>query len=82
MKQLKFDCLDDCIQVYGRENLIAIDNVKQIIQYVRHGCQPKFVYENENKPGRITCWFLKNETAYVYKLWLDSNPRKNDTNGA
>lgn len=73
MKTIKFDSLEDAFECYGRENLIAIDNIKQIIFYTQYGCQPKFVYENETKPGKITCWFQKNETSFVYKKWLKNH---------
>lgn len=69
MKNMSFKTLEECIECYGRENLIAIDNLSQIIFYTKNGCQPRFIYENETKQGKITCWFLKNETLYVYKLW-------------
>lgn len=74
MKNIKFDSLDEAIECYGRENLIAIDNIKQIIFYTSHGCQPKFVFENEVKPGKISAWFLKNETSYIYRKWLENAP--------
>lgn len=74
MKIIKFDTLDDLIKCYGRENLIAIDNIKQIIFYTKHGCQPEFVCENEIKPGKISAWFLKNETNYVYRRWMTNYP--------
>lgn len=70
MKSIDFQSLEEAIDCYGRENLIAIDCIKQIIFYTRHGCQPKFVWEKETKPGQITAWFLKNETNYVYKKWM------------
>ena len=73
MKMMKFDNLEDAISVYGRESLIPIDNLKQIIFYTSHGCQPKFVFENEMKPGKITAWFLKNETSYIYSKWCENN---------
>lgn len=76
MKNMDFKTLDDCIECYGRENLIAIDNLSQIIFYTKNGCQPKFIYENETKHGKITCWFLKIETSYVYKLWQGINQKK------
>jgi len=76
MNKIYFENLDEAISCYGRENLIAIDNIKQIILYTTYGCQPKFIFENENKPGKIAAWFLKSETAYVYKKWLDNDPRK------
>lgn len=76
MKIINFKSLDEVIDCYGRENLVAIDNLKQIIFYTKNGCQPKFVRENETKNGKISCWFLKSETSYVYKLWQDSRPKK------
>lgn len=75
MNKLNFNSLEEAIECYGRENLIAIDCLKQIIFYTSHGCQPKFVFENEVKPGKIAAWFLKSETAYVYKKWLENTPK-------
>ena len=72
MKNIKFDSLDEAIECYGRSNLVAIDNIKQIIFYTSHGCQPRFVYENEVKPGKISAWFLKDETNYIYKKWMNN----------
>lgn len=69
MKVIDFKSLEEAIECYGRENLVAIDNLSQIIFYTKNGCQPKFVFENETKPGKITAWFLKNETNFVYKRW-------------
>lgn len=74
MKNISFTNLEEVFECYGRENLVAIDNIKQIITYTMYGCQPKFVYENEKKPGKLTCWFLKNETHYVYMKWMNSRP--------
>lgn len=78
MRQINFKTLDECIECYGRGNLVAIDNLRQIIFYTRYGCQPKFVFENEVKPGKITAWFLKSETNYVYKRWLNTHAGEND----
>lgn len=73
MKSIKFESLEECINCYGRENLVAIDTISQIIFYTRNGCQPKFVFENELKPGKISCWFLKSETNFVYKKWMSNS---------
>lgn len=75
-KTIDFESLDDAIKCYGRENLIPIDNLKQIIFYTKNGCQPRFVWEKESSPGKITAWFLKQETNYVYQRWQDSKPSK------
>lgn len=74
MKAIEFTSLDEAIECYGRENLIPIDNLKQIIFYTRNGCQPKFVCENELKPGKISAWFLKSETNFIYKKWMKNKP--------
>lgn len=76
MKNIQFASLNECFECYGRENLIPIDSIPQIIFYTKNGCQPKFIFENEMKPGRLTCWYLKYETSFVYKKWLDNNPNK------
>lgn len=76
MKNMTFTSLDEVIACYGRENVVAIDCIKQIIFYTAHGCQPKFVCEHETKPGKISAWFLKAETNWVYKQWLDNKPIK------
>ena len=74
MKTIHFDSLAEAIECYGRENLVAIDCIKQIIFYTTHGCQPKFIWEKETEPGKLTCWYLKSETNYVYRKWCDDKP--------
>lgn len=77
MRAINFENLEEAIECYGRENLIPIDSIRQILFYTRHGCQPKFVFENELKPGKITAWFLKAETSHIYRKWCESAPEKN-----
>lgn len=67
-----FTTLDEYIECYGRGNVVAIDNIRQIIFYTSRGCQPGYVCEHEQKPGKLTAWFLKSETNYVYKKWMES----------
>lgn len=76
MKNINFKSLEEVIECYGRDNIIAIDCIKQVIFYTKYGCQPKFICENEVKQGKITCWFLKSETTYVYQRWLENRPSK------
>ena len=73
MKVIDFLTLEEAIECYGRENLIPIDCIKQIIFYTQHGCQPRFIWEKENKPGQITAWFLKSETNYIYRKWMQNH---------
>ena len=76
MKSIVFSSLEEAFDCYGRENLVAIDNLTQIIFYTKNGCQPRFVFENQTKPGRITAWFLKDETAWIYRQWMNNAPGK------
>lgn len=76
MERINFSDLEEVFECYGRENLIPIDFIKQIIFYTSHGCQPRFVWHKEDDPTKITCWFLKSETSYVYKKWQEQKPKK------
>ena len=80
MGNIDFISLEEAFECYGKENLIPIDCLKQIIFYTKHGCQPKFVWESEDKEGRIVGWFLKSETSYVYKRWLANRPVRSREN--
>lgn len=71
MKRIKFESLNEAIECYGRDNLIPISCLRQQIFYTKHGVQPKFVWEMEGNPGKITFWYLKNETDWVYRKWKD-----------
>lgn len=76
MRLRQFESLEEAIKCYGRNSLIPIDNLSQIIFYTSRGCQPKFVFENEIKPGRLTAWFHKGETVDVYQEWLKNGKQK------
>lgn len=76
MTNIQFTSLEEAFECYGRENLVAIDNLSQIFFYAKHGCQPKFVFPHELKEGRLTCWYLKSETSFVYKKWMANVPSK------
>lgn len=76
MRTIDFETLEEAFECYGRNNLIPIDNIKQIIFYTKHGCQPRFVWEKENESGKITAWFLRDETSYVYRKWMENNPSR------
>lgn len=69
MKRIRFESLDEAIDCYGRDNLIPIDCLRQQIFYAKHGVQPKFVWEKEGYPGKLTLWYLKSETEWVYRKW-------------
>lgn len=75
MRSINFESLEEAFECYGRENLVPIDFIRQQIFYAKHGCQPKFIWEKEGEEGKLTCWYLKSETSFVYKKWLDNRPK-------
>lgn len=80
MNKIVFKTLEEAFDCYGRENLVPINLIKQQIFYARHGCQPKFIWCKEDEPTKLTCWYLKSETTYVYKKWQENKPL-NKSNG-
>lgn len=76
ISNLKLETLQDVFKCYGKENLICLDLLKQIIFYTSRGIQPVFVCESEknSRKGQLVCWFLKSETKYVYQKWKENKP--------
>ena len=70
----KFKTLEEVFEYYGRGNLVAVGNIKQIIHYTTNGCQPEFLFESEVDKGKITVWFHKEKTRDVYKSWMNNRP--------
>lgn len=73
---LKLETIQDVFDCYGKENLICLDLLKQIIFYTSKGIQPVFVCESEkeSRKGQLVCWFLKSETQWAYQKWKENRP--------
>ena len=76
ISRIKLETLQDAFDCYGKENLVPIDLLKQIIFYTSKGIQPVFTCESEKeeRKGQLVCWFLKSETQWVYKKWKENRP--------
>ena len=76
ISRIKLETLQDAFDCYGKENLVPIDLLKQIIFYTSKGVQPVFTCESEKeeRKGQLVCWFLKSETHWVYKKWIENRP--------
>ena len=76
ISNLKLKTTQDLFTCYGKDNLICLDLLKQIIFYTSKGVQPLFVCESEkeSRKGQIVCWFLKSETQWVYQKWRENKP--------
>lgn len=77
MNIIKFKAFTDVEEVYGRENLIKLVNLKQILFYCKNGLQPVFI--DEGYQGKLVAWFHKPSTSMLWKYWLENSP-KNKTN--
>lgn len=80
ISKLKLETLQDVFKCYGKDNLICLDLLKQIIFYTSKGVQPVFVCESEKdtRKGQLVCWFLKSETQWVYQKWKENRPVYNE----
>lgn len=76
ISNLNLKTLQDVFDCYGKDNLICLDLLKQIIFYAAKGVQPVFVCESEkeSRKGQLVCWFLKSETQWVYRKWKENRP--------
>lgn len=77
VNNIKFKTFQDVEEVYGKENLVKIVNLKQILFYCKNGLQPVFI--DEGYQGKLVAWFHKPSTSMVWRYWLENDP-KNKTN--
>lgn len=77
ISNFKIETIQDAFECYGKDNLICLDLLKQIIFYTSKGIQPVFVCESEkeSRKGQLVCWFLKSETQWVYQKWKENRTR-------
>lgn len=74
-----FESIDDVYECYGRENIIPITNIAQIIFYTaRYKLQPKWIDESSENKGKIVCYFHKGETHKAFIEWTKNKPQKRD----
>ncbi|WP_343209449.1 hypothetical protein [Anaerolentibacter hominis] len=76
---IKFTTLEEAEQCYGKENLVRITNIRQLLFYCSNGVQPKLIIEGYDH--KIVGVYLKPETDYVWKRWLAGRPDKSNQKG-
>ena len=61
-----FSSLEEVYECYGKDNIIPITQLSQIIYYTsKWHVQPKWTQESEHNPGHICCFFHKGETSPI-----------------
>lgn len=72
-----FKSFEEVEECYGKENLIPVTNLKQIIFYVTEfGLQPKWTDESKENKGHIVCYYLKNESNIAFRKWRENKPTR------
>jgi len=70
---IKFKTFDDVEKVYGKENLIKLCNLKQILFYSKMNVQPKWIAEGYK--GKLIGYYFKPETEMAWKYWKENKPK-------
>ena len=66
---IKFKNLEEAETVYGKDSLVGISKIDQIIFYTKHGLQPELILPSDKVNGHVVCWFHKNKTKLIYQIW-------------
>lgn len=70
-----FNSLDEVYECYGKENIIPITQLPQIIFYTsKWHIQPKWIQESDKNAGHLCCFFHKGETKKCYEEWTKNRP--------
>lgn len=56
---------------YGKENIISLVNIQQILTYADFGVQPKMIFRSEFD-NKIVAYYLQEDTVEVWKMWRNN----------
>lgn len=56
---------------YGKENIISLVNIQQILTYADFGVQPKMIFRSEFD-NKIVAYYLQEDTTEVWKMWRNN----------
>lgn len=73
IKKQVFDSLDEVIEAFGKDQIIPITCMKQVIFYISHFCiQPIWICPSETNKGKMAYYFIKAETKKPYEAWEEA----------
>lgn len=64
---MKFKTYEDVKKYYTQEQLCTLCNIKQIVFYAKHGCQPLIL--DEGWDGKLLAIYDIEETKPVWEIW-------------
>lgn len=65
-----FRSLEEVYECYGKENILKIVNIRQILFYAKCKCQPKWIDESEYD-NKLVAYYFKPETDICWKRWKE-----------
>lgn len=69
---IKCKTFEDVVKVYGKENLVKVVNIRQIVTYAKMKCQP--VWIDEGYEGKLVAFFYKPESSLAWEYWKSNKP--------
>lgn len=70
MKKQVFDSLDEVYEAFGKDGVIPITFMPQIIFYLsNYNIQPVWTTPSETNKGQVAFYFIKAETKKPYEAW-------------
>lgn len=77
IKKLPFDSLDEVYEAFGKDGVIAITKMAQIIFYIsRYAIQPVWICPSDTNVGKMAYYFIKPQTKKPYEEWMKSLQEK------
>jgi len=72
----KFKNFDECSGYLGKDNLVAISYIPQILFYTKNKVQPVYIDERKDSPGKLVCYYLKSDESAEAKRKWDATKEK------
>lgn len=72
---MKFKTPNEVINYYGKENIISLVNIQQILTYADWGVQPELIYRSEFDK-KLVAYYIQSNTDEAWKRWRQNKPEK------
>jgi len=72
---MRFKTLEEAMEFYGKDNVIALLNLRQILSYAAWGVQPIFICESEFDK-KLVAYYYQPDTDEAWSRWRSAKPTK------
>jgi hypothetical protein len=66
-----FKTPNEVMEHYGRNNIISLVNLQQILTYADWGVQPIFIYRSEFDK-KLVAYYIQSDTDEVWMRWRNN----------